>query len=314
MKDPLILTSSVALFALLAFTQILIAFLAKRKPEKDFTEVRVRTRSWCIMILILELTFYFGSQAIVGLMTCLSFFALREYLSQIPTRIPDRKVLFWVFLSIPIQFYLVYRQWLVPFLCFIPLYGISIIALRLLLAGPPRGFMLALSSFQLGLLTTVYSVSHMAYLPFISQSSTSSNYEVEIGTLLFFIFVTQANDVFQFISGKAFGRHKIMPLISPKKTVEGFLGGVIISAMVSAGIAPLLTPLSPFQGMAAGILLAVFGFFGDVLMSAIKRDLEIKDFSQLIPGHGGILDRIDSLIISAPLYFHFIRVLSEGIR
>jgi phosphatidate cytidylyltransferase len=308
-KDPLILRSALVLIGFLTLAQIIIAVMERMRPGRDLTEIRIRTRSWWIMLFVLEGALYLGKAALLTLVGCLSFFALREYLSRVPTRTVDRKVLFWAFLSIPAQFLLIQREALVPFLCFIPLYGISVIALRILLTGQPKGFVLALSTFQLGLLTTVYSISHIAYLPLLKDGQ---DYELSAGPLLFFICITQANDVFQFISGKAFGKTKIVPLISPKKTVEGFLGGVVLSSIAGAIVAPFLTSLSPAEGAIAGALLSVFGFFGDIFMSAIKRDLDIKDFSQIIPGHGGILDRVDSLIISAPLFFHFIRFLSQG--
>jgi len=310
MKDPLIFLSAGIMFALLCFAQVTIEVLERLKPGRNLSEIRLRTRSWWIMIFILEAALFLGRSATLGLVTCLSFFALREYLSRVPTRVSDRKILFWMFLAIPIQFYLVHREWLIPFLCFIPLYGLCFIGIRLLLTGKIKGFVLALSTFQLGLLVTVYSISHIAYLVLINKSPSL---EMTVGALLYFVFVTQVNDIYQFIAGKLFGKHKIMPSISPKKTTEGLLGGMLLTVITSAILAPRLMPLSPLQGGLAGVILSLFGFFGDVLLSAIKRDLEIKDFSQIIPGHGGVLDRIDSLTLSAPLYFHLIRYLAEGV-
>lgn len=121
--------------------------------------------------------------------------------------------------------------------------------------------------------------------------------------------MTQFNDICQYIWGKILGKHKIIPKVSPNKTWEGFLGGLITTTCVASITAPLLTPLTTTQGVFAGALIGIGGFIGDVVISSIKRDLQIKDSSTLIPGHGGILDRLDSLIYTAPLFFHFLYYL-----
>lgn len=306
MTDPIIPYSAAILVGALVFAQLVIEILARRRPNKDLNEVRIRVRSWWIILVLIEGALYLGKWTTLFFFASVSFFALREYLSRVPTRVCDRKVLFWVLLAIPLQFALISQEWIFAFVCFVPVYSISILAFRLLLTGEPKGFVMAMATYQLGLMSTVYSVGHLAYLPFLRPGRA---YELEAGSVLFVIGVTQLNDVFQFISGKTLGRRKIMPLISPKKTVEGFLGGVVLSSALSAGVAPYLTPLTHVEGIAAGACLSMFGFLGDVLMSAIKRDLQIKDFSQIIPGHGGVLDRIDSLTLSAPLYFHLLRVI-----
>ncbi|HEX19770.1 MAG TPA: phosphatidate cytidylyltransferase, partial [Acidiferrobacteraceae bacterium] len=127
--------------------------------------------------------------------------------------------------------------------------------------------------------------------------------------VLFLLFMTQLNDVFQYIWGKMFGRHKIIPKVSPNKTWEGFIGGLISTTLVSGAVAPYLTPLNLQQGFIAGVIIGLSGFIGDVVLSSVKRDLQIKDSGYLIPGHGGILDRMDSLIYTSPLFFHYVRYL-----
>lgn len=119
---------------------------------------------------------------------------------------------------------------------------------------------------------------------------------------LFYLFaLTALNDIAQFISGKCFGRQKIAPHISPNKTWQGLAGGMLASMLISILLGwHLRLAAWPFLVMLA-LLLSLGGFFGDLLFSAAKRFLGIKDFSQLIPGHGGILDRVDSLVLTAPL-------------
>ena len=97
--------------------------------------------------------------------------------------------------------------------------------------------------------------------------------------------------------------------VSPGKTVGGFLGGVATTTLIAWLAAPYLTPLVGWQPIAAGLIIGIGGFVGDVTISALKRDIGIKDSGSLIPGHGGILDRVDSLTYTAPLFFHFVYYL-----
>lgn len=103
------------------------------------------------------------------------------------------------------------------------------------------------------------------------------------------------------------GKKKIIPKVSPNKTWAGFIGGVLTTTVLAVILAPLITPFSLFASIIAGLYIGLTGFIGDVNISALKRDLNIKDTSAIIPGHGGILDRVDSLTYTAPLFFHFTR-------
>jgi phosphatidate cytidylyltransferase len=150
---------------------------------------------------------------------------------------------------------------------------------------------------------TVFCISHIAYLLTLPVKNDAAG---SVGLVLFLLFITQFNDVSQYIWGKLFGKNKIISKVSPNKTWEGFLGAVITITICSGFVAPLLTPLTFELGLIFGFIISVSGFFGDVVISSVKRDLDIKDSGNLIPGHGGILDRIDSLMYTAPLFFHMI--------
>jgi len=127
------------------------------------------------------------------------------------------------------------------------------------------------------------------------------------GLILFMAILNQGNDVAQYVWGKMLGKNKIVPEVSPNKTWEGFLGGALTTTIMALLLYSFLTPFSFVFAALMGAMLAVTGFIGDVTFSAMKRDLKIKDAGSLIPGHGGILDRIDSLSLSAPLFFHMVR-------
>jgi phosphatidate cytidylyltransferase len=138
-------------------------------------------------------------------------------------------------------------------------------------------------------------------LPAIDNSSANGR-----TLLLFLVFVVEMSDVLQFVWGKTLGRHKILPTVSPNKTWEGFLGGIITTSL-AALLIRFLTPFTPLETVGVALLLTVAGFFGGAVMSAVKRDFGVKDFGGLIPGHGGMLDRVDSLCYAAPVFFHYLR-------
>jgi phosphatidate cytidylyltransferase len=172
------------------------------------------------------------------------------------------------------------------------------------MAGETRGFLKAAGTLNWGIMTTVFSIGHMAYLLVLPLSVNPA--AGGAGLVFFLVVLTQLNDVTQFLFGKTFGRHKITPTVSPNKTWESLMGGVASTTLVSWLAAPLLTPFTATQSVAIGMIIALAGFTGDVVISAIKRDLQIKDTGTMIPGHGGILDRIDSLTYTAPLFFHIV--------
>jgi len=119
--------------------------------------------------------------------------------------------------------------------------------------------------------------------------------------------LAQFNDVAQYFWGKLLGRHKVTPNVSPKKTWEGLIGGVLTTVLLATLVGPYLTPMDPLWSALAGGVIGISGFLGDINISAMKRDLGVKDAGGLIPGHGGILDRVDSLTYAAPAFFHFFR-------
>jgi phosphatidate cytidylyltransferase len=236
----------------------------------------------------------------------ISFLALKEYFSLIPTRRADRRVLFWAYLAIPVQYYWAAKGWYGMFVIFIPVYMFLFLPMRAVLVGETAGFLRSMGTVHWGLMTMVFSISHAAYLLVLKNDDVFID---GAGLVLYLVLLTQLNDVAQYIWGKTIGRRRVVPLVSPGKTWGGLLGGVFTTVLFSYFLAPHLTPLTTRQSLIAGLLIAVSGFVGDITISALKRDLGIKDSGTLLPGHGGILDRIDSLTYTAPLFFHYIRFL-----
>jgi len=257
------------------------------------------------MAAIFALALLLGRTAMLVFFGLVSFLALKEYLSLIPTRRADRTVLFWAYLAIPIQFYWVGTDWYGMFTLFIPIYMSLFLPLPMLIRGETQGFLKAIGTLNWGLMATVYCISHAAFL--LVLPAAGNPVAGGAGLLLFLVLLTEFNDVAQYVWGRALGRHKVIPRVSPNKTWEGLIGGVATTSLLSALLAPLLTPFAAWPALALGAFLGIAGFAGDITISAIKRDLGTKDSGTLIPGHGGVLDRLDSLTCTAPLFFHILR-------
>jgi len=289
---------------LLVVATLVVVVLTYRRPDNDYTELESRIRTWWAIVAIFSFAILVNRAVAIIFLGFVSFLALKEYLSMIPTRRSDRRVLFWAYLSIPFQYYWIYTGWYGMFIIFIPVFIFLLLPMRMALIGETKGFLRAAGTLHWGLMITVFGLSHAAYL--LALPAEPSQPAGGEGLLLYLVFLTQFNDISQYIWGKLFGRHKVIPLVSPNKTLEGLLGGVFTTLLMAYLLAPILTPLSNKEVVIAGLIISFGGFIGDVNISAIKRDLGIKDSSSILPGHGGVLDRVDSLSYTAPLFFHFI--------
>ncbi len=294
------------ILGLLTLASLVVTFLRRGDAEGRHAELASRVNSWWVMVGIFALAVSIRRDAAIAFFAFLSFLALKEYLSLIPTRRADRRVLFWVYLAVPVQYLWVAQGWYHMFLIFIPVWCFLGVATRMVLKGETRDFLRAVGTLHWGLMTMVFALSHLAYLLVLPDGGHQPKAH-GAALLLFVVLLTELNDVLQYVWGRTLGRHKVIESVSPKKTVEGLLGGALSTTLVAYFLAPLLTPLTPAHAIAVGLMIGFGGFIGDVTISALKRDLGIKDSGSLIPGHGGILDRVDSLLFTAPLYFHFLK-------
>lgn len=289
LSDELIIVISLIIGLLV--TASLILFLVKKiSPKTNISELAARTRSWWIMAGMFIGAVFISYNISYFFLAFLSFIAFRELYSVLGFREADRGALFWGILSIPIQYYLAYLAWYGAFIIFIPVVMFLVLPLRLVLKGDTHGITKSMALLQWILMLSVFGISHLAYLlslPELPGFSSGGR-----GLLLFLVFLTEINDIMQFIWGKLLGRHKILPKVSPNKTWEGFLGGVISTTVIGYFLG-FLTPLSAPNVILVSALLAIAGFSGDVVISAIKRDKGIKDMGNSIPGHGGVFDRIE---------------------
>ena len=307
--DPELLWLGGSIVGLLALSSIITFVLKQRagnQPNATVANLDARVKAWWVMVAIFGVALATGVIGSVILFGLMSFFALREFITLTPTRPGDHRTLFWAFFIVtPLQYYLVGMEWYGLFTILIPVYAFILVPTRSALAGDSERFLERTSKIQWALMVCVYCVSHVPAL----LTLRIPGYEGQNAKLvLFFVLVVQISDVLQYVWGKLLGKHKIVPLISPNKTVDGFWGGVLSATAIGTA----LWRVTPFNWWQAGLfsfLITLMGFFGGLVMSAIKRDRGVKDYGTLIEGHGGVMDRIDSLCFAAPVFFHLVRYL-----
>jgi len=292
------------IIGLLVFATLLFFIWGKLKPEANLIELKLRTKSWWTMATVFILAIVINPIISYFAFGLLSFMALRE-ISTISKNVRDvdRRVMIWCYIAIPIQFMLAYYGCFNLFVIFIPVVMFIFISFMLVIRGETTEIGRSMSVIPTQLMLTVFSLSHLAFLlslPQIAGFNAGGR-----GLLLFVVFITEINDVFQFAWGKLLGRHAIIPKISPNKTWEGFIGGILTTTVLGYFLR-FLTPFSVVESLVVSFVIACAGFVGDVVVSAVKRDIGLKDTGTLIPGHGGILDRIDSLAITSVVFFHIV--------
>ena len=273
-------------------------------PHAVIDNLNARINAWWVMILIIFAAAALGFYGVIGLFFIISFMALREFLSLLYIRRGDHLALaacFYVIL--PLQYFLVAIDWFSMFTIFIPVYGFLFLPILSALLGDTAHFLDRSTKVQWALMISVFCISH---IPAILTLDIEGFEGKKLLLMIFLILVVQSSDVLQYVWGKLFGKHKIAPKLSPSKTVEGFVGGVV-SASVLGGLLYWLTPFNPVQAVLMSLLICLMGFLGGLVMSAMKRSMGVKDWGNMISGHGGMLDRMDSLCFATPIFFHVVR-------
>lgn len=284
----------------------------KRETDLGINPAVIRTfnarvRAWWLMCSLLAAAFLIGRVTTVVLFGLISFWALREYITLTPTRLGDHRTLSWVFfIFTPAQYVLVGMDQYQLFSVLIPVYAFLFIPARVAIAGDYKRFLERTAKIQSGLMVCVYCLSHAPALLYLKLKNETPDSDAPVRLLFFFVLVVQLNDAFQYAWGKMLGKTVIAPAISPHKTLEGFLGGVL-SATLAGTALWWTTPFQPWEAALMAMTTAATGFAGGMTMSAIKRDRGVKDYGTLVTGHGGVLDRIDSICFAAPIFYHLTR-------
>ena len=296
------------ILAFLTVASVIGWLLAQRATSESgratVENLNARIRAWWVMVAVLAGSLALGWTTTIVLFGLLSFYALREFLSLTPTKPADHWPLlaaFYVFL--PAQYVLIGWDWYGLFSILIPVYGYLLLPILGVVRGDTDDYVLRMARIQWGVMLAVYCISHAPALLLLQIPG----YEGRSALLLvYLIVVVQLSDVMQYVFGKLFGKTKVAPVVSPSKTVEGLLGGG--AAAVAIGTALYwMTPFSPLQAMGLSAVIAAMGFFGGLVLSAAKRSMGVKDWGSAIEGHGGVLDRLDSVCFAAPIFFHLTR-------
>jgi len=294
--------------ALLVVASVVGFVLSRRaKSEKaraTVANLNARIRAWWVMVAVFGVAVATGGIGSIVLFALTSFLAMREFMTLAPTARTDHGALLWAFFVFaPLQYVLVGVEWYGLFAILIPVYAFVAIPTRMAIAGDTTRFLERTSTVQWGLMACVYCVSYAPALLMLDVPG----YAAPGATLLFYlVLVAQFNDVMQYTWGKLVGKHPIAPTVSPNKTWEGFLGGTVTAVAVGT-LLWWATPFAPWQAALMSLVITLTGFAGGLVMSAVKRDRGVKDYGTLIEGHGGVLDRVDSLLFAAPVFFHLTR-------
>lgn len=286
----------------------LIGQILRRRYSADtdstIESFNARVRSWWLIAIVVGLAFAISKSALILLFGFISFIILREFITLVPTRRGDHWALAAAFFFVlPFQYYLIWVEWYGLYTVFIPVYVFLLLPIITALRDDTVKYISRVAIVQWGLMITVFCLSHVPALLTVPIPGYEGR---NIFLIVFLIIVVQSGDIFQYLWGRLFGRHKIALLLSPSKTIEGFLGGIVSATALGTALW-WITPFTMGEAALMAFLCALMGFYGGLVMAAIKRDRGIKDWGRVIPGHGGMLDRLDSVIFAAPVFFHLLR-------
>lgn len=297
----------IGLIVVLSTASIVSGVLTYRSGDPlspTLVNLNQRINAWWVMVALIAIAFFFGKDGMTVLFALISFAALREFVTVTHTRRSDHWVLLAMFaIIIPVQYWLVWTAWYGLFTIFIPVYCFLLMPAVTALHGDTERFLERIAAQQWAVMISVYCVSHVPALLTLDVPGFAGR---NLLLIAFLIIVVQGSDVLQYIFGKLFGRRRFSPTVSPSKTWEGLIGGLLSASLLGA-LLSFLTPFSPLQASGVAFIVCFMGFLGGLVASAIKRDQGVKDWGHLIEGHGGMMDRADSLVFAAPVFFHIVR-------
>ena len=269
-------------------------------PHATIDNLNARLKAWWIMIAVITAATWAGAWGVIALFALVSFQCLREYVSLAPTRKGDHRALIWSFyVFLPLQYYLIAAGWYGLFSILIPVYAFLLLPISASLGADTARFLERSAKIQWGLMICVFCVSHVPALLTLQIPGYQGR---ELLLIAYLIAVVQGSDVLQYVWGKLMGKRKVAPELSPSKTVEGLVGGVVSATLLGAAMYGI-TPFTPWQSALIALAICLMGFLGGLVMSAIKRDRGVKDWGAMIEGHGGMLDRLDSVVFAASALF-----------
>jgi phosphatidate cytidylyltransferase len=303
LQSPVALFYAAAAFGVLFVAGLVLAVL-RWLLNKNVDHAWQSYRGWLLMVPLIAMAIFLGREATIVFFTGVGLLGFREF-ARATVLDEDRSLTSVVYLGIVAMGVVALVPdpnlpalgWYGLFMA-LPTFVIAGILVVPIVCNRFEGQLHLLSLAIVGFVFFGWMFGHVAFL---------ANATHAYAYLIYLLFAVGLNDVAAYVSGKMFGRHVLRSNISPKKTWEGSLGALAVSLSLPWALWFTFPHFQPYDLLAIGLIVGVGGQLGDLAISVIKRDLGLKDMGTTIPGHGGILDRIDSLIYVAPLYFHYIR-------
>ena len=306
--DPVTLWITIGIAAVLVLAPLLVLVLSAvgRLPPDRRTKVLTTWRSWLVLAPAIVLPVLLGAAWVIGAAFVLAIACFREF-ARVTGLFREHVICAVVVVALAAIYFAVLDHWYSFFVALGPLSTVIVAAVAILPDRPP-GYIQRVALGVLAIALFGGGLGHLAYF---------ANDEHYRPLILWLVLGVEMNDVFAFTAGRIFGRRKLCPNTSPGKTVAGALGAFVGTTALAALLGHWVfagTPLqSPVHLVALSAIVSVAGQFGDLALSSIKRDVGVKDTGSLIPGHGGLLDRFDSLLLAAPAVFHYVGYFRPGI-
>ena len=311
MNAPTVSQQALSLFAGIGITllvasvvgYVLKAGVAQGRPHGVIDNLNARIKSWWVIVSIVGVAFMLGRHGMTLLFAFVSFMALREFTAPIWSRGDGGLLAVSFLIVLPVQYLLVWFGWFYFYSIFVPMCVFILMPIAAAASNNTRDLGECGATIKWGLMICVFCVSHV---PAILTLDIAGFEERNLLLIVFLVVVSQSSDVLQYVWGKLCGRRKVAPTISPSKTWEGLIGGVGSATALGAALY-WITPFTPLEAALMALVINTMGVLGGFVMSAIKRRRGIKDWGSLIEGHGGMLDRLDSMVLAAPVFFHLTR-------
>ena len=282
----------------------LVRLLTLRGTAAALAKSRIDSlRSWWLVALVVIVAALLGTIAACVVFAVVSLLALAEFQRLAKTESSPR-VRAIAFAIIPAAYALIGLGVPQLFQTLIPLVTVVLLSVTVMCEERLSGFLNTTAKSVWGIMITTYMLGHAVLL--FDLPSPEGVGAGGAGWFLLLVLLTETNDIMQALVGRHFGHRKLAPILSPNKTWEGLFGGVASTILLAMLLAPWLTSLTLMHAAIGGALISIIGLFGDLNISALKRDAGVKDSGTLLPGQGGVLDRIDSLTFTAPAFYYFV--------
>jgi phosphatidate cytidylyltransferase len=301
-EDPFVTNVVIAIAALLGATPLIIAVLAKigKIDDRLVRDLWMRYVSWLVLAPLMIGPILLGAPYAIAALGLMSLLCYREY-ARATGLFRERLISLIVVLGIILVTFSTLDNWYGLFISLGPL-TVGLISAAAILPDRPSGYVQRVGLGVLGFMLFGGCLAHFGFL---------GNHLKYRQLMIWVLLCVQMNDVFAYVCGKSFGRRKLAPHTSPNKTIGGALGALVLTTVLAAYLGRLVfhdTILSDWRHVIfMGVSISLMGQFGDLLLSSVKRDVGIKDMGSTFPGHGGVLDRFNSLLLVSPAIFHYLK-------